>query len=125
CDVLLASGRRLGFQLETTSGGIFHLDHFKLVKVRRISRRLRPDQRSLTVEGEASGRIYIGICGSTGMLESKPRYWSTGCTGSSFNVHAIKWRSWGRRTAFIRGTAWLAVTPDGPRYKSPAELHLY
>jgi hypothetical protein len=76
-------------------------------------------------ERKASGRIYVAICGTTGYLQHKPRYWSNGCTGGSLNVRGVRWRSWRRRTAYGIGTAWLRVDVDLPLYKTPARIRLY
>ena len=33
----------------------------------------------------------------------KPRTWSSGCVGASFNTHQLRWSSWGRTLASGRG----------------------
>jgi hypothetical protein len=70
-------------------------------------------------------RIYLDICGSAGgHLAYRPRRWSSGCTGESANVRAIKWLSYGGPTASGKGRALQWASPEEGPYRGPASLRL-
>lgn len=60
----------------------------------------------LLIAAPASASSLPGIpkCGSSAYGATvKPRTWSSGCTGSSWNVERLMWSSWGRLSASGKG----------------------
>ena len=78
----------------------------------------------VSVPADAFAKTYAGNCGLTGYLAYKPKYWSSGCTGGSFNIERLNWSRWSGGSA--RGTGRVQLRDPQCRPTCPeAKIYRY